>query len=417
MEALTSLMVDEERTLTTEEKEEWDQLESRNKTIDSILEAVNKTAEDRNSQLDNDSKPVHVQVVREERHDENGEYRGFTSLGDQLGAVARAMTPGRDTDKRLVELRAATGAGEAVGADGGFAVQSDFAMQMFDRVVEQSDLASECTVVPLSANSNELVLTLVDESSRATGSRFGGVQGYWRAEGTNVTHSRPKLRQERLKAESLEALWYASDELLEDTTAMTALAELAFTQELSWLIDDAIIGGDGSGKPLGILNSGALITTTRATSSTIEYTDIDLANDRMWVGGRSNAKWYCHADVPQKLRNAYASPGSNSDWPVLLPAGGISGAPHDTIFAKEVKVIEQARALGALGDFMLLDLSQYLLVRKAGVKAAQSAHVRFIYGEQTFKWTVRINGQPLWNTTLTDAYGSTTRSPFVATAA
>ncbi len=414
LDALAKVMVEESRDLTEDEKKDWNEKEARSAEIDSIIVRL-KSQEERSRYLsESETKPTQIEVIREERHNEEGEYRGFSSLGDQLGAVARSMTPGNASDPRLLELRAASGSGESVGADGGFGVQSDFATDLFNKVVSESTLASQCTTIPLSANSNELVLTLVDESSRATGSRFGGVRGYWRAEGGTVSATKPKLREERIKAEALEALWYASEELLEDSTAMTTIASLAFTQELSWLLDDAIVRGDGAGKPLGILNSGALIAPTRTTANVFKFEDADNMVDRMYVGGRGNAKWYAHADLPQQLRNAVKVSGANSDFLMYSPPGGISGAQYDTLYGKDVKVIEQASALATVGDVLYADMSQYLLVRKGGVKSAQSAHVRFIYSEMAFKWTMRVNGQPLWNTPLTDAYGSTTRSPFVS---
>ena len=40
------------------------------------------------------------------------------------------------------------------------------------------------------------------------------------------------------------------------------------------MVNDAIFEGDGLGKPLGILSSGALIEAGRETASTILHTDI-----------------------------------------------------------------------------------------------------------------------------------------------
>jgi hypothetical protein len=46
-----------------------------------------------------------------------------------------------------------------------------------------------------------------------------------------------------------------------------------------------------------------------------------------------------------------------------------------------------------------------------------SDHVRFIYGERTFRWTQRINGKTPWRSAVTPFKGSATVSPFVALAA
>jgi HK97 family phage major capsid protein len=78
--------------------------------------------------------------------------------------------------------------------------------------------------------------------------------------------------------------------------------------------------------------------------------------------------------------------------------------------------VEHASTLGTVGDIALVDLSQYLLIDKGGMNSASSIHVRFLNDEMTFKFTLRIDGQPIWNSALTPAKGSNTQSPFVVLA-
>ena len=79
--------------------------------------------------------------------------------------------------------------------------------------------------------------------------------------------------------------------------------------------------------------------------------------------------------------------------------------------------IEQASTLGDAGDIMLVDMSQYMIVDCGAPQGASSAHVRFLYDETTFKLTYRVDGMPLWSTTLTPYKGSNTQSPFIKLAA
>jgi hypothetical protein len=48
------------------------------------------------------------------------------------------------------------------------------------------------------------------------------------------------------------------------------------------------------------------------------------------------------------------------------------------------------------------------------MQRAVSVHVRFLYDEQVFKFTYRVDGQPIWSSALTPFKGSNTLSPFVA---
>lgn len=135
LEAYSKVMVEESRDLTDEEKSEWDKLEARADEIDSILEKVNKQEQRSQAGQKLERPAAKIEVIRNERHDEDGEYRGYSSLGELLQDVRKAER-GSHTEK-LKELRAATGMGGDTGADGGFAVQSDFAEMLMDRVIEE----------------------------------------------------------------------------------------------------------------------------------------------------------------------------------------------------------------------------------------------------------------------------------------
>jgi hypothetical protein len=97
----------------------------------------------------------------------------------------------------------------------------------------------------------------VDETSRANGSRAGGIQAFWTAEAGLKGASQPKFRNIKMDLDKLTGLCYATDELLQDTSALEAWIKEAFNTEFTFKLEDAIINGTGSGMPLGILNSGA----------------------------------------------------------------------------------------------------------------------------------------------------------------
>ena len=100
-----------------------------------------------------------------------------------------------------------------------------------------------------------------------------------------------------------------------------------------------------------------------------------------------------------------------------MPAGGLSDLPYGKIYTRPVLPIEQCATLGTVGDIILADLSQYLLIEKGGIKTASSIHVQFLTDETAFRFVYRVNGQPVWNSALTPFKGtSNTLSPFVALA-
>jgi HK97 family phage major capsid protein len=100
--------------------------------------------------------------------------------------------------------------------------------------------------------------------------------------------------------------------------------------------------------------------------------------------------------------------------PVFMPPGGMSGLPYSSIFGAPVLKCEQCKTLGTLGDIILADFSQYVIAEKGGIEAASSIHVRFLTDETTYRFVLRMDGQPWWQGVLTNYEGSGTTSPFIA---
>jgi hypothetical protein len=78
--------------------------------------------------------------------------------------------------------------------------------------------------------------------------------------------------------------------------------------------------------------------------------------------------------------------------------------------------IEQAEALGTVGDIILADLSDYMLIEKGGIEPAESMHVRFLYAENTFRWMYRVSGTPMTHVAVTPYKGNNSVSPYVVLA-
>ena len=351
--------------------------------------------------------------------DQNFEAEGrFKTFGSQLEAVVKAGKPGGVIDSKL-NTKAATGLSENVPSDGGFLVQEDFASEILGRTYNTGVIASRCRRVPISSNSNTLKINTISESSRADGSRWGGVEAYWAGEADQYTASKPKFRQMRLELGKLTGLCYATDELLDDASALEAVVKMAFSEEIGFKMDDAIINGLGSDQPLGIMNSDCLITVDAEggqSANTVVYENIINMWARLWARSRANAVWLINQDIEPQLFSMSMAVGTGG-VPVYLPAGGLNDTPYSMLLGRPVIPVEHCEALGTAGDIVLADFSQYLLVDKGGANSARSIHVRFVYDETTFRFTYRVDGQPLWDNVLTPYKGGSTLSPFVTLAA
>lgn len=342
----------------------------------------------------------------------------FRTLGDMLNSVVvAARSQGSDVDPRL-STRAATGLSEGVPSDGGFLVQEDFSATLLERVYEIGQISSRVDVIPISATANKLVMNGIDEDSRVTGSRFGGIRAYWADEAETKTASAPKFRQISLTLRKIIGLVYATDELLEDTVALEGIISRGFSSEINFLVEDSILNGDGAGKPLGVLNSGCLVTVTKETgqlANSVVYENIIKMWSRMWARSRPSAIWLINQDVEPELFNLGITVGTGGT-PAYLPPGGLSASPFGTLFGRPVIPVEYCATLGTVGDIVLADFATYLMIDKGGIQSASSIHVRFLNDESVFRFVYRVDGQPSWFNALTPFKGTNTLSPFVALA-
>lgn len=343
-----------------------------------------------------------------------GHYR---SLGEQLQAVfMHYSSKGSVSDARLV--RAPTGASEVDPTGGGFLVQVDFAAAIFMLAHDLGNILGRVNKIPISANANGIKIPGVDETSRATGSRWGGVQSYWTAEGTSVTTSKPKFRIIEFDLKKLMSVMYTTDELLQDSSALGAIAAQAFSEEIMFMTEDAIIEGSGAGMPLGVLNSPALVSVAKETgqaAATILKENIDKMWSRLWARSMGNAAWFINQDIIPQLQALNQAVGTGGSV-VYMPPGGMSQAPYATLYGREIVWTEYNSTLGTLGDILLSDFSQYMLADKNGVQAANSMHVAFLADEMVFRITYRVDGKPMWSLPLTPFKGSSTKSPFIGLA-
>ena len=395
----------EDRFLTEDEQKEIDGYEAEIRSWDESISRAEKLLA-----IEPEDRSIEQPEVKPTPS--KGEEKRFATFGEQLLAAYRAAAPGGKIDERLT-TRAASGLNETNPSDGGFLVQQDFVTELLKRTYETGILASRAKKIPISTNANGMKINAVDEDSRANGSRWGGVQTYWEGEADELTGSKPKFRQLELSLKKLTGLCYATDELLQDAAALEAVIRQAFAEEFGFKIDDAILDGSGEGEPLGILNSGAIVKVEKEKEQTDIITVENLIKmwNRLWARSRANAVWYINQELEPYLYTLKLG-----DKPVYIPAGGLSEKPYGTLFGRPVIPLEQCNAAGELGDIILADIGQYLLIDKGGVKAASSIHVRFLYDENVFRFIYRVDGKPTWNKPLTSYKGSASVSPFVTLA-
>lgn len=352
---------------------------------------------------------------RIELHD-NREDKPWASFGEQMQAIVRAGSPGGSIDPRLFKA-GPTGGNTTVGADGGFAVQTDYSSMLMEKAVESAQLLPLCDSVECSENSDRMEAPYIDETSRATGSRWGGVQVFRRAEADTVADKKPKIGKFELELEDIMGLAYLTGREIRDARVMEQVTVKAFQSEVAFKIDDEILNGTGVGMMTGILEADCLVEHAIVAGQGAKTIKTRNISD-MW------------ASMPARLKAGAIWIGNGEITPQLdelsIPAGAAALEPrfitYDAQGTLRIKgrpfvEIEQCSALGQVGDFMLVNMKEYLILTKGGLKTDVSIHARFVYDEQVIRFLVAINGKPKAKAAIAPYKGEKSKSAFVALAA
>lgn len=359
-----------------------------------------------------------------------GQNGGFRSLGEFASAVHNACTLNGPVDNRLVR-NDASGANETTGADGGYLVPPDYAAGIIDLIQEQSILLPQARRVTIAGN--RLIEAYLVESKRDDGHRHGGVLAYWKGEAQQYKASKPTFGERTTQLDKLTAICPVTEELLMDEPAIESTLDTKVAQEFAWKADAAIFNGSGSGSmPLGMVvptTNAALVTVDKESgqaAGTINVQNILKMWNRMPAQCRANAKWYINQDLELQLMQlmmgtdtvATSDSGVTVSFggPLWLPAGAY-GNENGKLLGRDVIPLEQAAAVGSVGDIAFLDATQYLIVERAGINKQTSMHMYFDTDEVAFKFSWRVGGRPDWMTAITGANSTIARSPYVALAA
>ena len=379
---------------------------------DEVKTFITTAAEDAAKKAVNDLPEVKsaVSIV----HDEADNL--FTSLAEQAQAVkSYTVTSGQRNDPRLNRLtawsKAALGANEGTPSEGGFMLEPTLAAEFLKPMHEQGAFTSAVRRLPVGNNSNYGWINGIDETSRASGSRWGGVLGYWLGEAGTKQATQPKFRRINWELKKIAVAMYATDELLADAAQFTAVANQSAGEEINFMVNDAVLNGDGVGKPLGLLGSGALIGVSRAATSAISHADILNMWQRMAPQYRANSAWFVNSEVETQLDALYFSTGATG---ILSPFVTYGQDGVMRVKGRPVYVTEFNPGLGTQGDILLANMNEYLFWEKGGVQSASSIHVQFLTDQTVFRFVYRCDGQSAHYSAVTPFKGSNTQSPFVS---
>jgi HK97 family phage major capsid protein len=263
---------------------------------------------------------------------------------------------------------------------------------------------------------------MIKDRNRGTGYRWGGVRVYRRAEAATVTaFTVDDYQTWECKLEDLMALSYLTERQMQDVPQLASLIRNNVPKELAFALTEEMFTGNGVGHMLGILKSASLVSVPIETGQTLASGPVLAKNiTNMWARvpkeNRKNAIWLYNQELEPEFDSLNMHVGTGGQL-VYMPAGGLSGVGYGSFKGRPAMPFEHWEAPGTLGDFMIIDPSDFVIVRKGEVQEAESIHVKFVYAERCLRWIMRANGKPKFTEKIVPFKGTKERSGFVALAA
>jgi HK97 family phage major capsid protein len=444
MEAIRKKAEGEKRAMTAEEIEERATLKAEIESAEVEMKSV-EAEEELRSKLYGDEGNGNAMTVEGNPTitiPDAPIYRGSnaSALGQQLldiktmktgnGDVAGARSRLEKVEKRnqitleaqaKKENRAAATGGFTTGvpSDGGFFLQGETSMDLMTNGFNNSVVLPRCDSRTLGAGTQFIEVTMIDETSRANGSRGGGVRVYTTAELGEMTASKTKFRQLRIEPKKLTGLYYSSGEMDKNVTFLGQEMRKLFGEEFAFKCQDLVINGTGAGEPLGILNADCLVSVTKETGQTADTVmteNILKMESRLWREG-PGVCYLVNRETKPQLSTMSLAVGTGGAPVALYKQEFYQGVMQASLNGFPCFTIEQAAALGDAGDVILADFGQYYTANKGDINEAMSIHVEFIYDQNTYRFLYFFDGQPKLKSAITPYKGSATVGPFIVTAA
>jgi HK97 family phage major capsid protein len=329
---------------------------------------------------------------------------GFSSWADFAFAVRRAATD-RYIDPRLLPQAAAPSlqGQEAVGSDGGYAAPPDLRMDVAAAVLAETSLLGRTDRQVVKGTS------LVVPADAAPAFATTGPQVTLEPEAAPLGQSKPGLSSRVVKLNKLQVTVPVTNELFEDAAGLSPYLRRVVSERLDFAVTNWLLTGDGALKPLGVLNSAALITQTKEGAQgagTVQYANLQKMWSRLWGPSKSRAVWIMHSSVEQALQGLTLPPGVLTYPP---------DSPYGFLFGRPMLLTEAAQVIGTVGDLILLDPKALLTATRDGVVAEDlSMHVWFDLDLSAFRFTMRLGAVPWWAAPVTQLHGGGTVSTMVA---
>lgn len=396
----------EDREMTESEVTAFDEADAAIKEIDKKIASASRF-EKAASEKSNQERiiPAASRNASIPRIPGDGAPREFDSMGEFIHAVRF-----RQNDPRLASLFKDDVMGHEMrgeqrmdtGSSGGFAVPTQFREELLMVDPEEAVVRPRATIIA-AGDPPDSEISMPALNQGAGSNRYGGVSVSWIGEGDDKPETTVGLKEITLKPYEAAATLVVTDKLLRNWKAANSILPALLTGAMRQEEDYQFLRGDGNKKPLGLFNSGAVLSVNRTTANRIKFADVSKMMNQF---KGKNPVWLCAKYSRDQLVTLEDTQGH-----LVWTYSAREGLP-DTLMGIPVIFTELQPALGTKGDLALVSLSDYLIKDGSGPFVAASEHVLFRQNKTVIKISWNVDGQAWLNGPLVGRDGNN-YSPFI----
>ena len=279
--------------------------------------------------------------------------------------------------RNTYEIRNALQVGEL--SEGGYTVPDEFEHQLIEGLEDENIMRGLVHVITTGSGEHKIPIV----ASHGTGS--------WVEEEQQIPESDDAFSQVTLSAHKFATMIRISRELLNDSAFdLAGYIAHEFVRRAGAAEEQAILTGDGSHKPIGLLHDtlGAQVGVTAASSTAITADELIDMQHSLKSGYRRKAVWIMNDATISAVRKLKDGQGQ-----YIWQPGIKEGAP-DMLFNQRV-LMSNYMPLIATGNKVILygDFSYYWLAEREGRTLERLNELYAVTDQIGFKMTERLDGR------------------------
>ena len=264
-------------------------------------------------------------------------------------------------------------------SEGGYTVPDEFDRQLIDGLQDENIMRGLVHIIRTGSGEHKIPLV----ASHGTGS--------WVEEEQQIPESDDSFSQVTLSAHKFATMIRISRELLNDSAFdLAAYIAHEFVRRAGAAEEQAMLAGDGSHKPIGLLHDtlGAETGVTTASSTTITADELIDMQHSLKSGYRRKACWIMNDATISAIRKLKDGNGQ-----YIWQPGIKEGAP-DMLFNQKVLMSNYMPLIGAGNKVILYgDYTYYWLAEREGRTLERLNELYAVTDQVGFKMTERLDGR------------------------